>query len=290
MNENNAVLNMDDIQCKIYTLRSVQIMFDDDLAMLYCVETKILNQAVKRNIDRFPKEFMFQLTENEINILRSQIVTSSWGGRRSNPYAFTEQGVAMLSAILRSETAIKMSIKIIKAFVTMRHLIATNAQIFQQLDILEIKQLETTQKIDHVLTAMENKEIHPKQGIFFDGQIFDAYKFIADLIRSAKESIVLIDNFIDDSVLTLFSKRKDNVGVTIYTKNISKQLTLDVKKYNEQYPIIKIIEFEKSHDRFLIIDHREVYHIGASLKDLGKKWFAFSKFDKDVLKLLEKLD
>ncbi|MCK4968112.1 MAG: ORF6N domain-containing protein, partial [Candidatus Aenigmarchaeota archaeon] len=177
MNENNALLNIDDIQCKIYTLRGVQIMFDEDLATLYDVETKVLNQAVKRNIDRFPKEFMFQLTENEIKILRSQIVTSRWGGRRSNPYAFTEQGVAMLSAVLRSKTAINVSIKIINAFVAMRRFISLNAQIFQRLDTLEIKQHDTDKKIDVVLNAIESREIHPKQGIFFDGQIFDAYNF-----------------------------------------------------------------------------------------------------------------
>ncbi|NOQ55791.1 MAG: ORF6N domain-containing protein, partial [Nanohaloarchaea archaeon] len=165
-----------------------------------------------------------------------------------------------------------------------------NAQIVQRLDNLEIKQLETNKKIDSVLDAMEVKEIAPKQGIFFDGQIFDAYKFVSDLIRRAKESIILIDNFVDDSVLTLFSKRDDDVRAVIYTKNITEQLKLDLNKYNSQYPQILIKEFKKSHDRFLIIDDKEVYHIGASLKDLGKKWFAFSKFNRDAFKLLERLE
>ena len=171
----------------------------------------------------------------------------------------------------------------------MRRFISTNAQIFQRLDTLEIKQHDTDKKIDEVLNALECKEVQPKQGIFFDGQIFDAYVFVSDLIRSAKESIVLIDNFIDDSVLTLFSKRIEDVSVLIYTKNITKQLRLDLEKYNAQYPEIEIKEFEKSHDRFIILDNNQVYHVGASLKDLGKKWFAFSKFDKYAFGLLDKL-
>ena len=176
----------------------------------------------------------------------------------------------------------------------MRRFISKNAEIFRRLDSVERKQLESQIKTDknfeRVFNAIENKEFVKKQGIFFDGQIFDAYKFVSDLIRSAKESIILIDNFIDDSVLTLFSKRRDNVNVAIYTKTITKQLKLDLEKYNSQYPAIDIKEFENSHDRFLIIDNTEVYHIGASLKDLGKKWFAFSKLDKDALKLLDKLE
>ena len=298
-----VILNQEYLKNKIYTVRGVQVMLDEDLALLYGIETKVLNQAVKRNNERFPEDFMFQLSEEDYKLLRSQNVTlEKWkslrsqnvtsnlrGGRRYFPYVFTEQGVAMLSAILRSETAIKMSIKIIKAFVTMRRLIASNAQIFQRLDTLEIKQLETNQKIDHVLNAMERKEIQPKQGIFFDGQIFDAYVFVSDLIRSAKESIVLIDNFVDDSVLTLFCKRRDNVSVVIYTKTITEELRLDLAKHNSQYPAVVIKEFKKSHDRFLIIDDKYVYHIGASLKDLGKRWFAFSKFDKDAFGLLDRL-
>ena len=212
------------------------------------------------------------------------------GGRRYLPYAFTEQGIAMLSAILRSETAIKVSIRIINTFVAMRHLIASNAQIFQRLDTLETKQLETDQKIDHVLDAMESKEIQPKQGIFFDGQIFDAYKFVADLIRTAKKSITIIDNYIDDTVLTHLTKINNGVKVTIFTKTISKQLALDIKKFNAQYPPIEIREFKNSHDRFIIIDNKTVYHFGASLKDLGKKWFAFSKMDIGAIDMLARLE
>jgi hypothetical protein len=286
----SELIDVEDIRNRIYSIRGVQVMLDEDLALLYGVETRVLNQAVKRNKERFLEEFMFQLTENELNILKSQIVIPSWGGRRTIPYAFTEQGVAMLSAVLKSETAVKISVQIINAFVAMRRFIASNAQIFQRLDTLEIKQLKTDKKIDYVLNAIESKEIQLKQGIFFDGQIFDAYKFVADLIRTAQKSIILIDNYIDDSVLTILTKRRGNVRVIIFTKSISKQLALDVKKYNEQYPPIEIREFKNSHDRFIIIDNATIYHFGASLKDLGKKWFAFSKMDIGAVEMLTRLE
>ena len=287
----SELINVEDIRNRIYTIRGVQVMLDEDLALLYGVETKVFNQAVKRNSERFPEEFMFQITDYEFNRLKSQFVTSKQrGGRRYLPYASTEQGVAMLSAVLRSETAVKISVQIINAFVTMRRFIASNAQIFQRLDTLEIKQLDTDKKIDNVLNAIESKEIQPKQGVFFDGQIFDAYKFVADLIRTAQESIILIDNYVDDSVLTILTKRWKNVRLTIFTKSISKQLALDVKKYNELYPPIEIKEFKNSHDRFIIIDNTTIYHFGASLKDLGKKWFAFSKMDIGAIEMLTRLE
>jgi hypothetical protein len=286
----NALIKSEEIQSKICTIRGLQVMLDNDLAQLYGVETKALNQAVKRNIERFPKEFSFQLTAEEIGALKSQIVTSSWGGRRKAPYAFTEQGVAMLSAVLHSETAINTSIKIMSAFVAMRHFILSNAQVFQRLDTLELKQLTTDKKIDRVLTAIESKKNQPSQGIFFNGQIFDAYKFVSDLVRSAEKSIVLIDNYIDDTVLTHLTKKKKKVKATVLTKLVSKQLALDLKKFNEQYPEIEIKEFSNSHDRFLIIDNKAVYHFGASLKDLGKKWFAFSKMDIGVGEMLKRLE
>jgi hypothetical protein len=277
------------IQNKIYTIRNVQVMLDSDLAELYLVKIKVLNQAVKRNIERFPREFMFQLSKEEFENLKSQFVTSSWGGKRKLPYAFTEQGVAMLSGVLRSETAVKVSIQIINAFVAMRRFIASNAQIFQRLGTVEKKQLEYDMKFEEIFNAIQSKEILPKKGIFFNGQIFDAYTFVSDIIRSANTSIMLIDNYIDDSVLTLFNKRNKNVKVTIFTREISKELLLDLTKYNTQYPKIEIREFKDSHDRFLIIDNKRVYHFGASLKDLGKKWFAFSTFDKEVFSLMERL-
>ena len=288
----HEIILRNDIQRSIHTIRGVQVMIDRDLTSLYDVETRVLNQAVKRNRERFPEEFCFQLTDNEFEIWKSQIVMSNGDrmGLRRSPYAFTEQGVAMLSAVLRSETAVKMSVRIINAFVAMRRFIASNAQVFQRLDSLEIKQLETDEKIDHVLNALESKEIQPRQGIFFDGQIFDAYQFVSDLFRSAKESIVIIDNYLDDSVLTHLSKRKKNVRVTLFTRNISRSLALDVKKFNKQYPEIEIKQFNNSHDRFIVIDDTTVYHFGASLKDLGKKWFAFSKMEIGAVEMLAKLE
>ena len=291
-----AVYDSTFIQRKIYTIRDVQVMLDRDLAAFYGVETKVLNQAVKRNIERFPQEFMFQLTKEELKNWKSQIVTSKREkmGLRKLPYVFTEQGVAMLSGILKSKTAVKMSIQIINAFVAMRRFIINNAQIFQRIDTVEKRQLKyemtTDEKFEKVFNALQKDKLDPKQGIFFDGQIFDAHKFVSDLIRKAEKSIVLIDNYIDDTVLDLFAKRKKNVTVTIYTANISKSLMTDIKKFNAQYPTIEMKEFKNSHDRFMIIDDEDVYHFGASLKDLGKKWFAFSKFDKAAVKLLEKLN
>jgi len=273
------IISLEHIESKIYTINGMQVMIDEDLAGLYGVETRVLNQAVKRNSERFPQSFCFQLTEIDLENLRSQIVTSSWGGRRTLPYAFTEQGVAMLSAVLKSETAVKMSIQIINAFVAMRRFILSNAQVFQRIDNLEMKQTQTDKKLSQVLDVIESRDIQPKQGIFYDGQVFDAYVFVNDLVKSAKKSIVLIDNYVDESVLVLFSSRKKGVSLNVLTKKITKKLELDVKKHNEQYPPVKIKEFRKAHDRFLIIDGKTVYHFGASLKDLGKKWFAFSKMD-----------
>lgn len=291
--QNTLTLTSNNIKNKIYNLRGMQVMLDEDLAKLYDVETKVLNQAVKRNIERFLDEFMFQLTDLEYKSLRSQIVTLEIGrGTHTKylPYAFTEQGVAMLSGVLKSDVAIRVSIQIISAFVAMRKFITSNAQIFQRLDFVEKKQIEYDQKFEQVFDAIQSKDLKPEKGIFFDGQIFDAYKFVSDIIRTANKSLVLIDNYIDDSVLTLLSKRNKEVKVIIFTKEISKQLSLDLKKYNSQYPPLEIKEFTQSHDRFLIIDNKEVYHFGASLKDLGKKWFAFSKFDKESFLLLDKLN
>ena len=285
----NELVTIDDIRSRIYTIRGVQAMLDMDLAALYRVETRVLNQAVKRNRERFPEPFCFQLSDGEFEILKSQIVMSSWGGRRTNPYAFTEQGVAMLSAVLKSDVAVEISVKIIDAFVAMRRFIFANAQVFQRLDTLEIKQLETDKKIEQVSNAIESKEIQPRQGIFFDGQIFDAYQFVSDLFRSAEDSVVIIDNYLDNSVLTHLSKQKKGAKVILFTKNISRSLAPDVKKFNEQYPAIEVKEFKNSHDRFMIIDATTVYHFGASLKDLGKKWLAFSKIDIRAFEMLARL-
>ncbi|MCK5593734.1 MAG: ORF6N domain-containing protein [Candidatus Aenigmarchaeota archaeon] len=294
MSNHIVSVNQDNLKDKIHTIRGVQVMLDRDLASLYDVKSIRLREQVKRNNKRFPSKFMFQLNEAEVDFMVSQNAIPSkqyLGG--SHPYVFTEQGVAMLSGVLRSDIAIGVSIQIMDAFVSMRKFISKNAELFKRLDTVEQKQLEsqimTDKNFEKIFKAIENKELVKKQGIFFDGQIFDAYVFVSDLIRRANKSIVLIDNYVDESVLTLFSKRKDDVAVVIYTKNITEQLRLDLTKYNSQYPNIIIKEFKRSHDRFLIIDDNEVYHIGASLKDLGKKWFAFSKFDRDALKLLEQL-
>ena len=291
MSNNLTLLEKESIQNKILTIRNKQIMVDRDLAELYGVSTKVLNQAVKRNVQRFPETFRFQFTDDE----KKELVTNCDRFEKLKhsttiPYAFTEQGVSMLSAVLRSDTAVRISIQIINAFVDMRRFITSNALVFQRLDTLEIKQLETDKKIDYVLNALESKEIQPKQGIFFDGQVFDAYQFVSDLFRSAEESIVIIDNYLDDSVLTHLSKRKKDVKVILFTKNISRSLALDVKKFNKQYPNIEIRKFDDSHDRFIVIDDTIVYHFGASLRDLGKKWFAFSKMEIGAVEMLVKLE
>lgn len=303
----DIVLNEESIKNKIFTIRGLQVMLDRDLAELYQVETKVFNQAVKRNENRFPDDFRFQLSKIEYQNLRSQIVTSSeQNSLRSQsvtlksdrgkhtkylPYAFTEQGVSMLSAVLKSDIAVDVSVKIIRSFVNMRKFISNNALIFQRLETLEQKQFSNDEKFNKLFEAIEEKSIKPTQGIFYDGEVYDAYLFVSNLIKSAKESIVLVDNYLDESVLTMLSKRQTNVPTTIYTKNITAQLELDIKKHNAQYPKITLKKFDASHDRFFILDGKELYHIGASFKDLGKKWFAFSKFDMesfDILKRLEK--
>lgn len=286
-----AIIDEHTIQNKIYTLRDLQVMLDRDLAELYGVETKVFNQAVKRNSDRFPADFMFQLTKEELENWRSQFVTSNKEkmGLRRPPYAFTEQGVSMLSAVLKSSMAVDMSVKIIRTFVNMRKFIANNGVLFQKIDTIEQKLLKHDEKFNQLFNAIESKELKPDHGIFYENQIFDAYVFASDLIKSAKSSIVLIDNYVDESVLVLLSKRADGCKATIYTKTITSQLSLDLKKHNAQYPPIEIKEFSASHDRFLILDEMEIYHIGASLKDLGKKWFAFSKFEKGSVEMLGRL-
>ncbi|WP_114752199.1 ORF6N domain-containing protein [Pleomorphovibrio marinus] len=269
----------ENIENKIFTIRGVQVMLDRDLADMYQVETRILNQAVKRNLDRFPDSFRFQLTEVEIQNLRSQSVISSeeHGGRRFLPYAFTEQGVAMLSAVLRSEIAVKVSIQIMQAFVAMRKTLGNLHGVIQRLEGVELKQLQTDSKLEQIFQALE-KDIKPTQGIFFEGQLFDALVFASGLVKKAKQSIVLLDNYVDETTLLLLSKRKKGVSCTVHTR-INVVLQKDLEKHNKQYEPIKLVENKGSHDRFLILDNQELYHIGASLKDLGNKCFAFSRMD-----------
>ena len=279
------------IEPLIKVIRGQQVMLDKDLATLYGVETRVLNQTVKRNIERFPDDFRFELSREEC--LRSQIVISNGrGGNRYSTYAFTEQGVAMLSSVLRSQTAIEVNIQIMRAFVSMRHFMVNNASVFSRLETMEYHQLEilqhqqdtdkhieaTNKRIDEVFRRLDEGNAKPKQGVFYNGQIYDAYTFMSGLIKSAKKRIVLIDNYVDETVLTLLDKRDNNVSATIYTQQISRQFQLDIDRHNAQYAPIDVETFRLSHDRFLCIDD-DVYHIGASIKDLGKKWFGFSKME-----------
>ena len=277
---------VDNIESLIKVIRGQQVMLDKDLATLYGVETRTLNQAVKRNIQRFPSDFRFQLTMEECS--KSQIVTLN-AGRGQNikklPYAFTEQGVAMLSSVLRSQTAIEVNIQIMRAFVSMRHFMVNNASVFNRLETIEYHQLEMQQhiqesdkRIEEVFRRLDEGNTKPKQGVFYNGQIYDAYTFVADLVKSAKKRIILIDNYVDETVLTLLDKREAGVSAVIYTQQISRQFQLDIDRHNAQYAPINVETFRLSHDRFLCIDD-DVYHIGASIKDLAKKWFGFSKME-----------
>ncbi len=277
------------IEHKIFTLRGEQVMIDFHLAELYQVETKRLNEQVKRNSRRFPTSFMFQLSENEWEYLQSQFATAdnadflrsqiATAKRRTLPFAFTEQGVSMLSAVLNSDIAIDISIQIMNAFVQMRKTIGNHQQLLQLSEDFTKLKIETNQKFEQVFKALEAPDLVKNQGVFFDGQTYDAYDFVNKLIKRAKTSIVVIDNYLDDSVITQLTKKHKNVSVYLLSKTINKQLQTDITKANTQYPTFKGITFDKVHDRFMIIDQTEIYHIGASLKDLGKRWFAFSKME-----------
>ena len=272
-------------------------MLDSDVAMLYHCETKYINRVVKRNIERFPEEFCFQIKEGEFETMWCQFVTASnsekekYRNKKYLPYVFTEQGIAMLSALLKSDIAIKTSITIMKAFIEMRRFIVYNGQIFQEINIIKDKLLEHDKKINEAFNQFQQrKEDDIKQQIFFEGQIYDAYSLIIDIIKRAKKKILIIDNYIDDSILKMLSKKDKNVKVIILTSekcNISK---LDIQKFNKQYSTLEVAKTTKFHDRFIIIDNKELYHIGASLKDLGKKCFAISKIeDEEYIKRLEEV-
>ena len=310
--ESASLQPLENIENLIHVIRGKQVMLDRDLARLYGVETFRLNEQVKRNKERFPDDFMFQLSKEEWKeissqfaityadgkVLRSQIASIKTEGEvlssqnasidmrgrhvKYMPYAFTENGVAMLSGVLRSPQAININIQIMRAFTTMRHFIASNAQVFQRLEIIEHTQLslvahkeDTDKKFEEVFRRLDEGSAKPTEGILFDGQVFDAYTFINDRIREAKTRIILIDNYPDDSVLKMLDKRKKGVSAKIYSKMLLPQIKIDIAKHNAQYAPIDLVPFDRAHDRFLCIDDT-VYHIGASLKDLGKKWFAFS--------------
>lgn len=277
------------IERAIYTFRGVQVMLDRDLAKMYNVETKVLNQAVKRNSGRFPERFMFQLSKEEFDNWKSQIVTSNMMSQseiesfkmavRRAPYAFTEQGVAQLSAVLKSDTAIEVSIRIMDAFVAMRRFISTNVEMFQRIERLESHQTSTDEKVEHIMKRMDElaPAITPEQ-IFATGCVWDAWDYVSQLVRSAKQRIVLIDNFVDERVLTLLTKRAAGVSATIHSR-YTQQFKLDLEKHNEQYEPIEFIQIpHKSHDRFLFIDDN-VYLLGTSIKDMGTSLCAITRLE-----------
>ena len=284
----------ENIKNLIYTIRGKQVMLDSDVAILYHYTTKNINKAVKRNVERFPEDFCFQLTEKEIENLRFQFGTSSlmkenYGGRRYLPYVFTEQGISMLSGILKNDIAIQVSINIIRAFIEMRKFLASNGQIFERLTNVEYKLLEHDKKFDKVFDELQNEE-NIEQKIFFEGQIYDAYSLIIDIIKSANKKILIIDNYIDDSILKMLAKKNKEVEVVILTSNKSNIQNLDVKKFNREYPRLKVAKTDKFHDRFIIIDNKELYHCGASIKDLGKKCFAITKIEnREMVELIKKI-
>ena len=273
---------IEDIKNLIYTIRGKQVMIDSDVANIYHCETKYVNRVVKRNVERFPEEFCFQLNENEFEILRCQFVTLNENGRGQHrkylPYVFTEQGIAMLSALLKSDVAVSVSVNIMKAFIEMRKFLMLNGQVFERLTSVEHKLLEHDKKFDEVFNQLQLEE-NIKQRIFFNGQIYDAYSIIIDIIKKANKKILIIDNYIDDSVLKMLTKKKDNVEVVILTSDKSNIQNIDIQKFNKEYPILKVAKTNKYHDRFIIIDNKEMYHLGASIKDLGKKCFGINKIE-----------
>lgn len=287
------------IESLIHVIRDQQVMLDSDLARLYGVETKRLKEQVKRNINRFPSDFMFELTKNEVLSLRSQFATSNKdgvrGGNRYSPFAFTENGVAMLSSVLKSDTAIEVNIRIMRAFTAMRSFLTNNAHVFQRLETVEHHQLllqehlsEHDRKFEEVLSRLDDKDSEPIEGFFFEGQIFDAYSLISDLIRKASTRIVLIDNYVDDRILKVLTKRGDGVSAIIYTDPRHSQISNDLRRHNAQYPRIEVRHCTNVHDRFLIIDDT-VYFIGGSIKDLGKKIVAFSQMHQNPDDILSRL-
>ena len=286
-----AICDLKNIDCiniesLIRIIRGEQVMLDSDLAMLYGVETKRLNEQVKRNLNRFPEDFMFQLTKEEANHSRSQIVilnndelssrsqiatlnTQRGQNIKYLPYAFTRNGIAMLSSVLRSDTAVEVNIRIMRAFTMIPQLVNHNTQIIERIFNIEQHQQETDKTIKVILDRIE--DVSPKllpEQVFPTGCVWDAWTFISDLVRSARQRIVLIDNYVDDRVLSMFTKRKDGVSATIFTRH-NEQFLTDLKKHNTQYPEIEFIQLpHRNHDRFLIIDGK-VYLLGASLKDMG---------------------
>ena len=272
-----------DIKSLIYIVRGQQVMLDSDLAILYQVETKVFNQAVSRNIERFPESFRFQLTKEEYDSLRSQFVISNGrGGRKYRPYVFTEQGIAMLSSVLRSDVAVQVSIKIMNTFVEMRHFISNNSLLFEKVSHIELKQLvyqkNTDERFARIVRYIED-HAEAAQKFFFEGQIYDAFSLITSIIQKAGKEIILIDGYVDVSTLNLLAKKNNGVSVQIYTFANSLLTDRDINTFNEQYPLLTVKRTSVFHDRFIILDKRTTYHIGASIKDAGKKCFGISQME-----------
>ena len=272
-------ISSSEIKELIYNIRGKQVMLDSDVARLYHYETRRINETVKRNSERFPVEFCFQLTSKEYETLKSQIATSNVrGGKQKLPYVFTEKGIIMLSGLLKNEIAIEVSIKIVEAFVEMKKFISSNGQLFERLTSVEYKLLEHDKKFDQVFEQLQHEE-NIKQKIFFEGKIYDAYSLIIDIIKKANKKILIIDNYIDESVLKMLTKKNKEVEVAILTSDKSKIEKIDIQKFNKEYPILKVAKTNKFHDRFIVIDNKEMYHLGASIKDLGRKCFGINKIE-----------
>ena len=277
-NPQETTLSQYDIEKLIVTVRGEQVLIDQDIARLYGVTTSRLNQQAKRNIERFPESFRFQLTKEE----RDEVVANCDNLRSlkfypSLPYAYTEQGIGQLSTVVHSKIAIKRSIMIMNAFVAMRRFMAQNAGMLMRIAHLERHQIETDEKIDKILDRMDKQspKLLPEQ-IFATGCVWDAWTYVSDLVRSAKQRIVLIDNFVDDRVLSLLDKRADGVEATIHSRYYEPFL-VDLKKHNAQYREIEFVQLsQKNHDRFLIVD-KDVYLLGASIKDMGAGMCAVTK-------------
>lgn len=288
------IINNEGIKNLIYTVRGKQVMLDSDVAMLFEYETKDLNRNVKNNIERFPEYYCFQLTEEEYKVLRCKNFTLNKKGRGQHrkylPYVFTEYGITMLAGLLKSEVAINMSIRIVNTFIEIRKLIVSKGNIYDRITNVEYKLLEQDEKFDIVFDQLQSKkeqEFHQK--IFFDGQIYDAYSLIIDIIKTARNKILIIDNYINDSVLKMLAKKNKEVEVVILTSKNMELSKLDINKFNQQYPTLKLATTNRFHDRFMVVDDKELYHIGASLKDLGKKCFAISKVEnQEMIDLIEK--
>ena len=284
------------IETLILTIREQQVLADIDLARLYQVENRALKQAVRRNLDKFPDDFMFRLTKEEskcliLNRVSQNVIPEGYNLGASDMFAFTEQGVAMLATVLKSEVANQVSIRIMRAFVAMRRFISVNAALFQRIESVELKQIATDRKIDDILSHLGDGSLKPIEGIFFEGQIFDAYKFVEQLVQQAKHSIVLIDNYVDASVIDLLGQRPIATSVDIYAECVSAALSRAATLFNAQHPDKQVALHTCSsrfHDRFLIIDD-DVYHLGASIKDLGRLLFAFSRMGMDKSVVLERV-